>query len=324
MNFENRMNNSIFDVAIIGGGPAGLSAAIYTARSKLKTLVMDKNPAAGALGRSRKIENYPGLKKGIPGLELLSIFKRQAESFGAEFKKTKVIKTNLDDKIKELYTSEGIIKAYSVIIATGSMGRKPDIKGESDFLGRGVSYCAECDAPFFNKKNVAITGLLNQIFDELDLIIKFAKKIYIITERQELSNEKTDLLKSIPKIKLLADYKILEIKGDEFVNSIIVSDPNGRTEQIYLSGIFIYLYGSQPVVDFLENEIKLTDQKCIKVDKNSMATSIKGVFAAGDVTCSQHRQAIISAAEGCISALSAERYLNKREKTLYQWTNMNE
>ena len=152
------MTDTLYDVIIIGGGPAGLSAAQYAARSGMKTIVLDKSSTAGALAFTSKIENYPGLPDPISGKDLLDIFRKQATAFGAEYQEQQVVGVKLDDEIKEVFTMNGSFRGKSVIIATGSMGRKPTIKGEAEFLGRGVSYCAVCDAAFYRGKTVCVVG----------------------------------------------------------------------------------------------------------------------------------------------------------------------
>jgi len=311
--------NKIYDVVIIGGGPAGLSAAIYASRSMLNTLVIDKNPNAGALALAHKIENYPGIPSAIPGIELLSILRKQAESFGTRIIKGMASGVNFEIEPKEIYTNEDTYSAKTVIIATGSMGRKPSIPGEEQFRGLGVSYCATCDAAFYKNQDVASAGELPDIIEEIDLIAKFARKVYIITRNKSLKQEEAEIFKRHPHIEVKLGCSVKEIRGSENVSSLVVADASGKEETLPARGVFIYLRGSQPVVDFLYGALKMEDG-CILLNSKDMSTSVKGVFAIGDVTCRKIRQVVVSASEGCIAALSAEQFINRRERARSQWS----
>jgi thioredoxin reductase (NADPH) len=317
---KNDQPTTVYDVIIIGGGPAGMSAAIYTSRSMLSTLVIDKNPNAGALATAHKIENYPGIPSGIPGSELLSIIRGQAESFGTKIVKGLVSGVNFESEPKEIYTNEDTFLAKSVIIATGSMGRKPTIAGEEKFRGRGVGYCATCDAAFYKDLDVAAAGELAEIVEEIDLIAKFARRVIVVARTKSIKPEEADILSRHPNIELRLGFNVKEIKGTENVTGLVIADPSGKDEEdIPAHGVFIYLRGNQPIVDFLYGAIEMKDG-CIVLNNTDMSTSVKGVFAIGDVTCRKIRQAVISASEGCIAGLSAEQYLNRRERVRSQWS----
>lgn len=305
-----------YDVVIIGGGPAGLSAAMYAARAQLKTVVVDKNPAAGALGITDKIENYPGVPQKMKGQELLSLFREQAEKFGAEIVQTQVIGVNFEKDVKEVVAADKVYHGKTVIIATGAMGRKPTIKGEAEFTGRGVSYCAVCDAPFFKDKDVAVVGEIKEILEEIDAVTKFARTVYVIP--RTLRPEQAELLKD-QNVNVLPNYRVTQIQGTHTVESITLANPHGE-EQLNVSGVFIFLHGSNPITDFLYNAVDITEEGCIKVNKEDMSTSVEGVYAVGDVTCKKFRQVIIAAAEGCTAALSADKYINKRKRMKSQWS----
>ncbi len=316
---KDNQTNAVYDVIIIGGGPAGMSAAIYTSRSMLRVLVIDKNPSAGALASAHKIENYPGIPSAIPGSELLSIMRGQAESFGAKIVKGLVSGVNFESEPKEIYTNEDTFLAKSVIIATGSMGRKPSIPGEEEFRGRGVGYCATCDAAFYKNLDVAAAGELSEIVEEIDLIAKFSKRVIVVTRNKSISPEQAEILNRHTNVELRLGFNVREISGAESVVGIKIADSSGKVEEIPVRGVFIYLRGNQPIVDFLYGAVEMTDG-CIVLNSVDMSTSIKGVFAIGDVTCRKIRQAVISASEGCIAGLSAEQYLNKRERARSQWS----
>lgn len=307
-----------YDVIIIGGGPAGLSAALYAARAQLTTVVLDKNPTAGALGTAEKIENYPGVPQKMTGSELLSLFRNQAQAFGAEIVQTPVVGVQFDEDLNQVMTPSGVYCSKTVIIATGSMGRKPTIKGEKEFMGRGVSYCAVCDAPFFKDRNVAVVGDFKEILDEVDPIAKVVRNVYLIP-RGKLTSEQIQIFRDISKADLLLDHHIVQILGDKTVTGVLVTDSEGNERTLDVSGLFIFLHGNQPITDYLYNAVELTADGCIKTSQEDMSTSAEGVFAAGDVTCKKFRQVTIAAAEGCIAALSADKYINRRKRLKSQW-----
>ncbi len=313
-------SESMYDVIIIGGGPAGLSAALYTARAKLKTLVLDKNAAAGALGSADKIENYPGVEGAIRGADLLSIMRRQAESFGATFAAKQVYGVDFNASPKQVFTQDETLDAGAVIIATGSMGRAASIKGEVELTGRGVSYCAACDAPFYGGKTAAIAGKTEEILEELESLAKFADTIYLITREKELPGELHDTIAGMPGIRVKTASRITEILGNDRVTGITIARAGVPDESIGVDGVFLYLHGNKPVVDYLYGAVETTPEGCIGVNRETMATSVEGVFAVGDITCKKIRQVVISAAEGCIAALSAEQYINRRERVVSQWS----
>lgn len=304
-----------YDVVIIGGGPAGLSAALYAARAQLKTVVLDKNPAAGALGMADKIENYPGVPQ-IKGAELLSSIREQAEAFGAEIVQTQVIGVNFENDLKEVMAADTVYYGKTVIIATGAMGRNPTIKGEAAFIGKGVSYCAVCDAPFFAQKDVAVIGEIEEILKELDSIAKFAQTLYVIPKK--VTSDSLEMLAETQKVTVMPNYRVVEIFGTQTVAGIRIADPEGVEKVLDVSGVFVFLHGSKPVVDFLYNAVDTTEEG-ITVS-GDMSTSVEGVYAAGDVTCGKFRQVVIAAAGGCTAALSADRYINKRKKVRPQWS----
>lgn len=312
------MEDSLYDVIIIGGGPAGLSAAQYAARSNLKTIVIDKSQTAGALAFASKIENYPGLAEPLTGKELLDIFRRQAMNFGAEYVESQVVGVRLEGDIKEVYTMDATYKGRTVIIATGAMGRKPTIKGEKEFLGRGVSYCAICDAAFFRGKTVCIIGDSEEAVKEAGLLTGFAETVYLISPSKRLKVEEDHPVFKKENLKVLKGYSVVSIEGSDVVERIRMIDLNKNETTLELSGVFVYLHGSKPIVDFLGDSIELSEDECI-VTNRMMETSIPGVFAAGDVTCTEVRQVVIAASNGCVAALSADKYIHHRRRRRYDW-----
>jgi len=313
------MSEELYDVVIIGGGPAGLSAAQYSARARLKTVVLDKSCSAGALALAHKIENYPGLTEPISGAELLEIFREQAIRFGAEYIEAQVIGVNLSGHVKEVFTMERAFQGKAVIVATGSMGRKPTIKGEAQYLGRGVSYCAVCDAAFFKGKEVCVLGDSEEAVKEAVYLTKFASKVYLVSPSKGLKVAPDYPGLDAQNLTLITEKIVTEILGTDIVNKIKVQDKSGGTEEIELSGVFVYLHGSRPIINYLGGIVEVSEDECI-VTNRLMETSIPGVFAAGDVTCTEVRQVVVAAANGCVAALSAEKYIHHKKRRRYDWS----
>lgn len=312
------MIDVLYDVIIIGGGPAGLSAAQYTSRSKMKTIVLDKSSTAGALAYASLIENYPGLAAPVSGMELLDLFRKQALAFGAEFVETQVIGVSLDGEIKEVFTMDNAYHGKTVIIATGSMGRKASIPGEADYLGKGVSYCAICDCAFFKGKIVCVTGDSEEAVKEAGMLTRFAETVYLIAPSQKLKVADDNPVLAIPNLKVITGHTVTAIEGGEVVEKIKLRDTQGKESEIELSGVFVYLHGSKPVTEFLQGAVETSENECITT--NTMKeTTIPGVFSAGDVTCTEVRQVVVAAAHGCLAALSAEKYVFNRKRRKYDW-----
>jgi thioredoxin reductase (NADPH) len=310
-------SDNVYDVLIVGGGPAGLAAAQYAARAKLKTLVLDKSSTAGALAYTSHIENYPGVLGPISGKELLDIFKQQALNFGAEYVIAQVIGVQIDSEIKEVFTMETSYKGKSIIIATGSMGRKPTIKGEAEFLGRGVSYCAVCDAAFYKGKVVCVIGNSEEAVKEAGYLTKFAETVYLISPTKELKVEHHPALEA-SNLRVLTARSVTTIEGSETVEKIKFTDQEKNETELPLSGVFVYLHGSKPIVDFLMGTMALTEEECIESNR-MMETNTPGIFVAGDVTCTEIRQVVTAVANGAVAALSAEKYLHHRSRHKYDW-----
>lgn len=306
----------LYDVLIIGGGPAGLTAGQYASRAKLKTIILDKSPTAGALAYSSKIENYPGLTHPLPGKELLDIMRNQATGFGAEYVETQVVGVNVTEDRKEVITMDSAYSGKTLIIATGSMGRKPTIQGEEEFLGKGVSYCAICDAAFYRGLKVCVVGNSEEAVKEAKVLTRFAEKVYLISPTPKIHADEASL--DEPGLEVLLGYTVTSIEGSGLVERIRMRDPEHKETELELAGVFVYLHGNKPVVDFLFGAIETQEDGCIPVH-SMMETSIPGVFAAGDVTCTEVRQVVVAASQGCLAALSAEKYIFKRKKLKSDW-----
>jgi thioredoxin reductase (NADPH) len=313
------MNDKVYDVIVIGGGPAGLCAAQYAARANLMTVVLDKSSAAGALAYTGKIENYPGLAEPLSGAELLSRFRDQALKFGAEYVETQVTGVELDRDIKDVQTMDGVCHGRTVIIATGAMGRKPTIPGEEQYLGKGVSYCATCDGAFYRGLNVCVVGESEEALKELEVLTEFAKTVYLIAPSRKLASAQDQPPLNNDKVHFIPGHRLASIEGEDLVTKIVIKDmETGESRELDVDGVFIYMYGSMPVIDFINTEVSVNEKSCI-VMHGSTETSVPGVYAAGDVTCGEVRQVIIAAAQGVTAALSAEKFIRQRMRIKPDW-----
>ncbi len=306
----NKENKKVRDVIIIGGGPAGLSAALYGARSGVDVLVLDKYPAVGALGYARRIENYPGVIKPVSGIELLSILQEHAHKFGAQLQREQVVNVELKTNPKKVVTYDNVYHTKSIIVATGAMARGKFLPGEEELLGKGVSYCAACDAPFFKDKKVALAGSAREIEMELPAIYKYAAKVFLIL-RGELNEKIAEVYEENGKVKFYEKHRLKEIKGNKRVKNISIYGKDGGKE-LEVDGVFIFMPGNKPEVGFLNNQLASNKDGCIKVDYEDMSTSINGVYAAGDVTCKKIRQCSVAVGEGSIAAISAATHAEKK------------
>jgi thioredoxin reductase (NADPH) len=309
-----------YDVIIIGGGPAGASAAIYTARADLRTLVIDKGLTAGALGLTEKISNYPGVPGPVSGAELAETMRQQAKSFGAEFITDKVVGVDLNSTPKMVMAGTGAFETRAIILATGSMGRTNTVAGEEALLGRGVSYCATCDGAFFRNQRVAVIGNTDEAIEETLFLTKFVEGVELIVPtpalkaRPEMAAEVSDH----PKVTVRLGTRLKEIVGNGKVNGVRVQPRTGAEELLPVTGAFVYLQGAKPITDYLGGQLSTSEEGCLSVDRD-LQTAIPGVFAVGDLLCSHMKQAVIAAADGVIAATGVERYLHGRKQARVDW-----
>jgi thioredoxin reductase (NADPH) len=305
---------------IVGGGPAGATAAIYTSRAGLKTLVIDKGLTAGALGITGKIANYPGVVEEISGADLLERMRNQARSFGAEFVSDKVVGVDVSSAEKTVFGNIDNYVARSVIIATGSMGRGHRVEGEDELLGHGVSYCATCDAAFFRGQDVVVAGNSDEAIEEGLFLTKFVSRVHFLCPTPELKAPQhlVDELLGNPKVTLYKGASLREIIGEKSVEAVRFAQRGQPEQTLPVAGAFVYLQGGQPITDFLRGQLEVSESGCLVVDREYQ-TSVPGVYAVGDVLCNHVKQAVIAAAEGALAGMAAEKVLRGRKQVAVDW-----
>jgi thioredoxin reductase (NADPH) len=301
-----------YDVVIIGGGPAGLSAGIYTARARLSSLLIERGAVGGQIINAEWVENYPGFANSISGVALTEAMHQQATRFGLETLIAEVTGLKISGQRKVVATSQGDFDAGAVIIAGGSERQKLGVPGEAEYTGKGVSYCATCDGPFFRDKVVVVVGGGNAAITEALELTKFASKVTVIHRRHELRATKIVQEKAFAekKIDFLWDSVVEAISGETFVNKIKVRNVvTVKTSELAVDGVFINV-GSQPNTGYLKGVLELDAVGAVVVN-GKMETSLPGVFAAGDIRSGSIRQVIGAAGDGAIAAISAGKYLGE-------------
>jgi thioredoxin reductase (NADPH) len=303
-----------YDVVIIGGGPAGLTAGLYTARARLKSLLIEKGLPGGLVTTTEWVENYPGFEEGIMGVELARKMEKQAVRFGLEIIQGTVIDIALLDNIKKIILEDSQqYEAKSIILATGAHPRLLKIKGENEFRGRGVSYCATCDGAFYRDRRIAVVGGGDSAVQEAIFLTKFAEVVYVIHRRDELRAEKIlqERALSNPKIKFVWNSVADEIDGDDAgVNVIHIKNiKTGEISALDVQGVFIYI-GYNPNTEFLKGLVALNENNYIITDEN-MSASVPGIFAAGDVRNKPLKQIATAVGDGATAAMAAEKYIEE-------------
>ena len=306
------------DVVIIGGGPAGATAALYAARAALDTVVVDRGLTSGALGAAGKITNYPGVREALSGAELVERMRAQAEDVGARFARDKVITVDLAGETPSV-RGASVHTGRALIVASGALGRTDGLPGEERLLGRGVSYCATCDGFFFAGREVAVIGDSDEAVEEALLLTRHATRVHLITPRDALRSSEPlrREAESNPRIHLRSGRRVREILGEASVEGLRLST-EGQTEDLAVDGVFIYAQGHRPITEFLGGQVALDESGCIRVDE-FLQTSARGVFAAGDVLCKHLKQVVVAAAEGALAAMSVERFLAGRACLRPDW-----
>ena len=306
----------MYDLIIIGGGPAGLSAGIYGARARLNTLILEKEMAGGQINKTLDVENYPGIPDGHSGMQLAMRMEEQAKAFGAEVKQEMVESVDLKGQVKKIKTNQGEYEALSVIITTGANPKKLGVPGEEEFAGRGVSYCATCDSAFYENADVFVVGGGDSAVEEANFMTKIARKVYLVHRRDELRAAKSlqERVFNNDKIEILWDSVLKEIKGDKLAKEVLIENVKTKEVKSFCStgdndglGIFIYV-GYIPITDYLGGQLDLVDGY-IKTD-GKMQTNLQGVYAAGDIRYEGFKQVVTAVGEGATAAMMAEKYLS--------------
>ncbi|MEG2422048.1 thioredoxin-disulfide reductase [Glutamicibacter sp. NPDC055491] len=313
-------NDEIRDVIIVGSGPAGYTAAVYTARANLNPLVIAGSVTAGGeLMNTTDVENFPGFPEGIMGPDLMDNMQKQAERFGAEILFDDVTEMNLEGEIKTLSLADGTIyRARAVIVSTGSAYRELGLQDEKRLSGHGVSWCATCDGFFFRDQTIAVIGGGDSAMEEALFLTKFASKVIVVHRRNELRASKimADRALAHEKIEFIWDSEVIGINGADKVDGLIVKNrTSGEESTVDVTGIFVAI-GNDPRVDLVKDQLQLTSEGTIAVEGRTSKTSLPGVFAAGDVIDSTYRQAITAAGSGCAAAQDVEHYLANVSETL--------
>ena len=303
---------SVRDIIIIGSGPAGYTAAIYTARAGLNPLLIaGEVTAGGALMNTTEVENFPGFPEGIQGPYLMANMLAQAERFGCEILYEDALELSLTGEEKQVVTSEGQYRARRVILAMGSEYRKLNVPGEAELSGRGVSYCATCDGFFFKDQHLAVVGGGDSAMEEALFLTKFAKKVTVIHRRDQLraSQIMAERAAANPKIDFAWNSTVAQINGENKVESLTLkSTVDGKESTLDATGVFVAI-GHEPRSQLVNGQVDLDEAGYVRVNEPGTATNLKGVFACGDLVDHTYRQAITAAGSGCRAALDAERSL---------------
>lgn len=303
-----------WDVCVIGSGPAGLTAAIYTTRGAASTLILGGEIWGGQLMLTSEVENYPGFPEGVLGPELMSRMRDQAVRFGAEFVTENAVSIDTSKTPFEIKTAKTTYSARSIVIATGAETLWLGVPGEKELIGRGVSSCAPCDAPFFKDKRVAVVGGGDSAMEEALVLTKYASEVKIIHRRDELkaSAIMQEKVKQNPKIEILWNTEVKSMKGEVKLESVeLYNNKDQTTKKLELDGIFIAV-GHKPDSDVFKDSVKIDEKGFIKIFGNTK-TSVDGIFVAGDVHDMHYKQAITAAGFGCMAGFDALRFLDMTE-----------
>jgi thioredoxin reductase (NADPH) len=307
----------IYDVAILGGGPAGLTAAIYTSRERLRTLVLEQGLPGGQASLTDRIENYPGFPEPVAGSELMEKVHRQAARFGAEIRTFEDVQLLArDGDLFCVTTSEGKYRTRGVIVATGSVYRRLGVPGEEEMIGRGVSFCATCDAPFFQGKHVVVVGGGNSALQETVHLAAFASRITLVQVLDHLTASAVlqERARALPSIEILLSHRVVRIVGEAGVRGVQVADTvTGAERTIDCDGIFVFI-GLVPNSEFLKGFVDLDPGGFVNADLRTLETSVPGVFAAGDIRAGSSKQITAAVGEGTVAAFMVQHWLEERRK----------
>ncbi|MDY6973640.1 MAG: thioredoxin-disulfide reductase [Thermodesulfobacteriota bacterium] len=298
------------DLIIIGAGPAGLTAGLYASRARLRTTLLERVAAGGQILTTDLVENYPGFPEGISGFELVDRMKRQAEKFGLVIQNQEVTRLELSPEKKVVVTDKGNLECRSLILACGAVPRRLGVEGEGPFTGKGVSYCATCDGPFYRDRDVAVIGGGNTAVEEALFLTRFAYKVHLVHRRDKLRATKLlqDRAMAEPKIAIIWDTVPLRFIGEAAVDGIDLKNvKTGETSHLAVHGIFVFI-GYDPNNELVEGLLDLDEHGFVITD-NEMRVSVPGVFAAGDIRSKSLRQVTTAVGEGAAAAFAAEQYL---------------
>jgi thioredoxin reductase (NADPH) len=303
-----------YDVIIIGSGPAGYTAGIYTSRANLSTLIISGTLPGGQLMTTSEVENYPGFPNGIFGPELMMNMRQQAERFGTVIVDDEVLKVDFKKRPFTITTHAETYTGEATLICTGASPRKLGIPAEQQFSGRGISYCATCDGPFFKGENIVVVGGGDTAMEEATFLTKFGKSVRVVHRRDSLRASKILQQKALenPKIEFIWNNVVADIKGNNKISTILVKDINtGKERAIETGGLFVAI-GHEPNTAIFKGQLELDDKGYIVLTQHTK-TSVEGVFAAGDVHDHRYRQAVTAAGFGCMAAIDVEKWLSERK-----------
>ena len=315
--------SQIHNVVIVGSGPAGLTAAIYTSRANLEPVMLEGEPSSttdqpgGQLMLTTEVENYPGFPDGILGPDLMAGFRQQAERFGTDIRTEKVTRVDFSERPFKLWVGESeepTYLAHSVIVATGAQALMLGLPAEQKLMGRGVSTCATCDGFFFRGQQICVIGGGDSAMEEANFLSRFAEKVTVIHRRDELRASKimADRAMANPAIEFMWNSTVTEILGDTSVEGVVVRDTvTGEESTHAFSGVFVAI-GHRPNTGLFEGQLDLHDNGYLVTDPDRSTTSVEGVFACGDVQDDWYRQAVTAAGSGCMAAIDAERWLEEQ------------
>ncbi|OBB24454.1 thioredoxin-disulfide reductase [Mycolicibacterium fortuitum] len=302
---------TVHDVIIIGSGPAGYTAAIYAARAQLKPLVFEGTQFGGALMTTTEVENYPGFREGITGPELMDEMREQALRFGADLRMEDVDAVDLTGPVKTVTVGDETHQARAVILAMGAAARHLGVPGEEALTGMGVSTCATCDGFFFRDEDIIVVGGGDSAMEEATFLTRFARVVTLIHRRDEFRASKIMLerARANEKITFLTNTEITQIEGDPKVTGVRLRDTvTGEESKLQVTGVFVAI-GHDPRSELVRGQVDLDDEGYVKVIGRTTATTLDGVFAAGDLVDHTYRQAITAAGSGCSAAIDTERWL---------------
>lgn len=306
------MSEKIENTIIIGSGPAGLTAAIYSARANLSPLMIEGEEAGGQLMITTEVENYPGFDHGITGPALIQVMRKQAERFGTRFLTRNVTKVDFSQRPFKVWVGKDLFLAETVIVSTGASAKYLGLPSEKAFMNRGVSACATCDGAFYKNVEVAVVGGGDTAMEEANFLTRFASKVYILHRRDSFRASKimADRALKNPKIQVMWNTEVLEVLGDmKGVNSLLLRDTvEGATRQLNVQGLFLAI-GHKPNTEIFKEWLKMNENGYLVTNLGSTYTNIPGIFACGDVQDPTYRQAITAAGTGCMAAIDAERWL---------------